>query len=292
MTVNSFIPEFWAKSIFQDFDKNMVALSIVNRNYEGDITGAGDTVKINAIGPVTVSSYTKNSTSGVSIGQLTDAQMTLKIDQQDYFGFFVDDIDKAQTQPKVMTEGMRKAAIALADTADGRVFDMYPSAGTLLTSAAFGPSIVPEQLALIHRKLDENNVPFQGRWLAVSPWMYQNILLANIGFAYTTAAAFAGPSNIDGTGVWNTGRVGSVLGFEVYMTNNLAAHASDASTTRWEYALAGTRDAITFANQIVSVEAFRPETMFSDAVKGLHVYGMKVVQPKALVACPFQESTV
>jgi hypothetical protein len=56
--------------------------------------------------------------------------------------------------------------------------------------------------------------------------------------------------------------------------------------------MAGTKDAITFADQIVSVEAFRPETMFSDAVKGLHVYGMKVVAPKALVACPFQESTV
>jgi hypothetical protein len=218
--------------------------------------------------------------------------MTLVIDKQDYFAFFVDDIDKAQAQPKVMSEGMRKAAVALADTADGRVFDLYTEAGTLLTTAAFGPSVVPEQLALIHRKLDENNVPFPGRYLCVSPWMYQNILLANIGFAYTTANANSGPVNVDGTAAWQAGRVGTVLGFDVYMTNNLAAHASDASTTRYEYALAGNRDAITFANQIVSVEAFRPETMFSDAVKGLHVYGMKVVQPKALVACPFQESTV
>ena len=293
MAIDNFIPEIWSKEIFRDFDKSFVFGSLVNRNYEGDIKAQGDTVKINAIGPITVSSYTKNSTAGVSIAPLVGVDMTMVIDKADYFGFFVDDIDKAQVSPKgVMAEGMRKAAVALADTADGRIADLYPSAGTLLTTAALGPSVVPEQLALIHRKLDEQNVPFPGRWLAVSPWMYQNILLANIGFAYTTAGYPSGPVNVDGTAAFQAGRVGTVLGFEVYMTNNLAAHASDASTKRYEYALAGTRDAITFADQIVSLEAFRPETMFSDAVKGLHVYGMKVVAPKALVAAPFQESTV
>jgi len=289
MAIDNFIPEIWSQKIFQDFDKAFVFGQLVNRDYEGDITGQGDTVKINAVGPITVSDYTKNSTAGVALEQLTGADMTLVIDKADYFAFFVDDVDKAQTKPKVMGEAMRKAAVKMAETADARIGGLYASAGTLLTSAAFGPGAVPEQLAMIHRKLDEYSVPFPGRWLVVPPWAYDKMLLANIGFANSTVYQ---AGNVDGTAAWSAGRIGNVMGFDVYMSNNLTAHASDLSTIRWHYIMAGTKDAITFADQIVSVEAFRPETMFSDAVKGLHVYGMKVVAPKALVACPFQESTV
>jgi hypothetical protein len=293
MAIDNFNPTIWSQKIFQDFDEAFVFGALINRNYEGEIRGAGDSVKINAIGPITVSSYTKNSTAGVSLAPLVGVDQTLLIDQQDYFGFYVDDIDKAQQSPKgVMGEGMRKAGIALADTADARIAGLYASAGTMLTTASFGPSVVAEQLTKIHRKLDENNVPFPGRWLAVPPWAYEKLVQANIGFAPTTAGVSGALQGVDGTAVFEAGRVGKVLGFDVYMTNNLTAHASDASTTRYHYVLAGNRDAITFADQIVNVEAFRPETMFSDAVKGLHVYGMKVVAPKALVACPFQESTV
>lgn len=288
MAIDNFIPEIWSQKIFQDFDKAFVFGQIVNRDYEGDISAQGDTVKINAVGPITVSDYTKNSTSGVALEVLTGADMTLVIDKADYFAFFVDDVDKAQTKPKVMGEAMRKAAVKMAETADHRVAELYASAGFAFTSASIGPTAAPEMLTSIHRKLDEYSVPFDGRWVVVPPWLYEKILLANIGFAPATGG-FMG--NVDGTEAFTAGRVGRVLGYDVYMSNNLEAHASDVSTTRAHYVMAGTRDAITFADQIVSVEAFRPETMFSDAVKGLHVYGMKVVAPKALVTFPAFEST-
>jgi len=293
MAIDNFNPTVWSKQIFQDYDKAFVFNALVNRNYEGEIRAFGDSVKINAIGPITISDFTKNSTAGVTIAPLVGVDQTMVIDKFDYFGFFVDDIDKAQQSPKgVMAEGMRKAAVGLAEKADAYISAQYINAGTMLTTAAFGPSVVAEQLTKIHRKLDENNVPFPGRWLVVPPWAYEKILQANIGFAPTTAGVSGALQGVDGTAAFEAGRVGRVLGFDVHMSNNLTAHASDASTTRYHYVMAGTRDAITFADQIVNVEAFRPETMFSDAVKGQHVYGLKTVAPKALVACPFQESTV
>ena len=290
MAIDNFIPEYWAQQIFKDYDKQFVFGALCNRDYEGEITQAGDRVRINGIGPVTVSDYTKNSTAGVSIEQLTGADMTLVIDKADYFGFFVDDIDKAQASPKgVLQEGMRKAAVKLADTADARIAGLYAQAGTLLTTAAFGPTAAPEQLTIIHRKLDELNVPFEGRWLAFPPFGVQALLMAGIGFTPTTAGRV---TNVDYTAEYRAGRIGRTLGFDIYMTNNLTDNAAATAAVPYKYCLAGTNDAITFADQIVNVEAFRPETMFSDAVKGLHVYGYKVVQPKALVCCPWQYSTV
>jgi len=288
MAIGNFTPEIWSAKIFSDYDKTFVFGNVVNRDYEGDIRGYGDTVRINSLGPVSVGAYTKDSTTVVP-QPLIGLDQTLVIDKADYFSFYVDDIDKAQNNPKVMGEAMRKAAYALANQADQRVAAMYVGAGTALASTALGPTIMIEKLALIHRSLDEQNVPFDGRWLMVSPWFYSNMILAEIGF---TPSTNAGAKNIDGTATYEAGRLGRTMGFEVYMSNNLTEGPTHVSSSPQHYIMAGTRDAITFADQIASVQAYRPENQFADAVKGLHVYGMKVVQPKALAYLLADYSTV
>lgn len=283
MALDNFIPEIWASKIFSDYDKAFVFGNLVNRDYQGEIARMGDTVKINAIGSVTVNSWTKNSTT-LTLQPLTGAQTQMTIDYADYFAFFVDDIDTVQTNPKVMGEAMRKSAVALAETADHRIANLYGSAGVTMTTAAVGPSAMLAVLTEIGAQMDSNNVPSQGRWMTVPPWMYANMQLAEL----TKPLALFSPQEQ----VYREGYVGKVLGFEMFMSNNLEETANSGSTGREHYMLAGHRDAITFADQIASVEAFRPELQFADAVKGLHLYGMKVVQPKALVCCPFAQSTV
>lgn len=283
MAINNFIPEIWSAKLFSDFDKAFVFSNIVNRDYEGEISGAGDTVHINAVGPITVNSYTKNSTSNITVQDLTGLQTVLQIDKLDYFAFQVDDVDSVQTKPKVMGKAMQNAAVALAQQVETRLSGLYTDAGATVVSTACGPTAVTEILGNIHRKLDENDVPRAGRWIVVPPWMQTVMFQAQL-FKWVGTPA--------GSGAGTNGYVGDILGFNVYTCNSVTETTASGSTQRQHYVMAGTNDAITFANQIVKTEAYRQEGKFSDAVKGLHVYGYKVVQPKALVCAILAESTV
>jgi hypothetical protein len=117
MSVNNFIPEIWSGRVFQSLRKAHVFGDVVNRDYEGEISQAGDTVHINSLGPITIAAYTKNSTS-ITPETLADTDMMLKIDQADYFAFQVDNIDKRQAQADILSAGMDIAADGLADTSD------------------------------------------------------------------------------------------------------------------------------------------------------------------------------
>lgn len=130
MALDNFIPTVWsARLLSRRFYKNLVygQPEVINRDYEGDIAQAGDTVKIGGIGPVTVSTYTKNSNMSAA-ETLADASTVLSIDQAKYFNFQVDDIDKAQTKPKVMDDAMGEAAYALRDNIDQSVAGLYTDA--------------------------------------------------------------------------------------------------------------------------------------------------------------------
>lgn len=286
MTVNNFIPEVWSAKIFSDFDKATVFGGVVNRDYEGEIRNAGDTVRINAVGPVTVNSYTKNSTSSITLQDLTGVQTVLNIDQAKYFAFQVDDVDQAQTNPKIMGEAMRKAGVAIAEIIDADVAGLYTDAGSIVTSTACGPTAITEVIGKIGRALSENDVPQNGRWMVIPPWMQDKLVQAQL-LKWIGLPAASTPA-----GAASMGYVGSCLGFDFYQSNLLKETTASGSTGRQHYVMAGTRDAITLASQISKVEAYRPEGKFADAVKGLNLYGMKVVQPKALVTAVLVESTV
>jgi hypothetical protein len=286
MALDMFTPEIWSAKIFSDYDKQFVFGSVVNREYEGDLR-FGDTVKINAVGPISVGTWTKDSTT-MTVQGLSGAQAVLTIDKADYFAFYVDDIDTAQNNPKVMGEAMRKAAYKLAETADYRIAGLYTDAGIVMSSAECGPSNVTEKLAEAHQKLDENDVPFEGRWAVVPPWFYSNILLSGIGFGPSTGYTIR---NIDSNDTYEAGRIGRTMGFDIYMSNNLVKGPTWTAAAPEHNIMFGHRDAITFADQITGVTAYRPELQFAEAVKGLHVYGMKVIQPKALAYMVAERST-
>lgn len=269
MSLQNFIPTVWSARLMANLHKSQVYTSIVNRDYEGEISGAGDTVKINGIGPITVGTYTKNSTS-ITPQSLDDASVNLLIDQSKYFAFKIDDVDKAQTKPKVMDEAMREAAYALRDEADELIAGFYVSASITEASTALNSANIIEKIAMVGQRLNENNVPMDARWMVIPPWFHTKLVIAKILYATDNAETLS------------NGFVGRALGFNFYMSNNVA----DTTTTSTPVSriMAGSRRAITFAEQIVSIEAYRPEASFADAVKGLHVYGAKVTDPKSLVA--------
>jgi len=275
MTINNFIPTVWSARILAYLDKAHVYAACVNRDYEGEIQQQGDTVKINQIGPVTIGTYIKNTDIG-SPETLTDAQQILTIDQAKYFNFAVDDVDKAQTKPKVMDAAMGRAAYGLNDNSDNYIGSLYTgvdagnlvgSDGTPISLPPSTPALAYEQLVSLAQKLDESSVPQDNRWCVVPPWFY----------AYLRKdQRFVGYGTQDNMTVLRTGRVGDACGFSIYMSNNVP------NTTGTKYKImAGHPMAIAYAEQIVEVEAYRPEKRFADAVKGLLLFGSKLIIPKA-----------
>lgn len=247
-----------------------------------EITAFGDTVKIGQVGPITVGNYAPNVTS-ITPEQLNATQVILTIDKADYFAFKIDDVDQAQTKPKVMDEAMRRAAYQLAETVDDRLAALYSEAGLTLTtngSTAINSSTILAVMAAAAQVLDEANVPSAGRWMVCPPWFVARLKLAKV--LQTDGSVDAGDTMANGA-------LGNVFGFEIRQSNNITTSGTGHAHT--SYVMAGTRDAITFAEQVVETEAYRPEAAFSDAVKGLHVYGYKVVQPNALLSITAVETT-
>ena len=267
MSIDNFIPEVWSTRLNQKLYDSLVFASCCNTDYEGEIRGAGDTVRINQVGDVTINSaYTPNSTS-ITPEALTDYQTTLLIDQTPYFAFYVDDVDKAQANANVMDGAMQSAAWGLRNHADEYIAALYGDAGYTLTSTAIDSTNVFALMATMGQKLTENNVPDEGRWAVIPPWIATKLALAKVLVTDAGAAA----------GAFTNGFQGRCAGFDVYVSNNVYVSSSTY------YPLFGHRKAISFAGQITKTEAFRPEAKFADAVKGLFVYGAKVVYPNALV---------
>lgn len=281
MTLNNFIPQIWAARLLSNLNEAHVFAGLANRDYEGDIRGVGDTVKINAIGRVSIGTYSKN-TNMAAAETLTDAQTTLVINKADYFNFQIDDIDKVQQKPKVMDEAMREAAYGLARKVDTALAGMHSDTpannkiGADGSSAKLGlvltaGSALYDYLVDLKVILDQNNCPDDGRrWVVVPAWAH-GALLKDSRFINATEM---------GNTIRSNGLIGKAAGFNVHLSNNITDDGESVKTYR---IIAGHPMAVSFAGQISGVEAYRPELRFADAVKGLHVWGYKVVRP-ALIA--------
>lgn len=273
--LTNFIPQVWSAQLLNSLKASLIygQTGVINRNYEGEISGFGDTVKINTIGTVTVGDYTKNADMSAP-QDLSGTQTTLTINQSKYFNFQIDDVDKAQTNPKLMSQAMVESAYALRNTADQFI------ASTMVAGVKEGNTIgndgTPETVTAenaidllvdLGTILDEANVPEDGRWVILPPW-YHAMIEKSPKFQYTS-------ENM--SSVVRNGVVGRIAGFDVMKSNNVP----NTAKTKYKI-LAGHGIATTYAEQINDVEAYRPEKRFADAVKGLHLYGAKVVRPEAL----------
>jgi len=278
MAIENFIPSIWSARILQNLQKSLVygQPGVINREYEGEIRNVGDSVKINAIGAITVGAYTKNSDIS-DPEEITGAGTTLLIDQANYFNFQVDDIDRVQARPDVMGEAMREAGYALKDELDTDLAALWSQVST---ANFIGTNSSPKtdantagyplnyllQLATL---LDQNNVPSDGRWVIIPPWFKEQLLKGD--------TRILNPGSPQAEGRLTNGNIGRIAGFDVLVSNNVVNTADDNYKI-----MAGHPMAWTLAEQIVKVEAYRMEKRFADAVKGLHVYGAKVIRPTAM----------
>jgi hypothetical protein len=274
------VPEIYSALILTSLKKNLVYAqpTVVSREYEGEIRGQGDTVRIRSLSRPTIGTYTKGSTT-ITPEQLTDAERALYIDQSKYFAFELDDIDAAQSAGGELTTALTEATYGLRDVADQFVASLYTGAqsanqlGTISVTTAAGAYTV---LRKLRTALNKANVPMEGRY-AIVPAFFEGLLLEDDRFVRVDASGSS-------EGLRN-GIIGRALGFDVLMSNNAPNPTGDDYVVQ-----AGHPSAIAYAEQIVKVEAYRPDDSFSDALKGLHVYGAKLVRPDAIATCVASET--
>lgn len=287
MSIANFIPSVWAADILRALDTLLVYANpaIINSDYEGEIANYGDSVRINMLGDVTVKDYTRDTDMDAPEA-LTDAQLTLLIDQAKYFNFAVDDVDQRQANSDLRGEAARRAAYGLRKTMDSFVAGLYtdidasnfigtegsPTTGFSSTSTKAYDTIVD-----LKTKLDGTDTPEDGRFCVVPPW-YEGYLQKDARF---TGYGTNGNRDqlLNGTQAGDNGLIGRAAGFDVYRSNQVP----NTSSAKYKI-IAGHRSAWSRAAQILETEAYRPERRFADAIKGLNVYGAKVVRPSNL-AC-------
>lgn len=294
---NNFMPEIYSKKVLNFFRKASVAEAITNTDYAGEISAYGDSVKIIKEPVITVDQYERGGS--ITATTLTDNEVTLVVDTANAFKFIVDDIETSMSHVNFKEVASSSAAYALRDAFDtgviAKMFAGVPASspnhilgsdsatdlaagtfdgtGNLDIGYASGEHDPIDVLSHMARLLDEQNVPEEGRWFLANPEFYEQLVqssskLMNVDFN-------AGQGSIR-NGLVSSGKL---RGFDMYKTNNIAATTNAAGKC-----IAGHMSAVCTAQTIINTEVVRDTASFGDIVRGLHVYGAKVLRPEALVS--------
>ncbi len=263
MAITNFISTIWSENLYEELDKQYIAVANCNREFEGDIKSQGSVVKICGVGEVNVSNYSKNTNMSAPQA-LSDTVKELKIEEAKYFNFQIDDIDRAQSNPKLMEGAMRVAASALANEADKYIYKLYGDAVNKVSVDGLTVDNVLGAIIDARQKLYENNVGDTSEVvLEVSPAVASIILKAKINLSSDNGETL------------EKGCIGSIAGCKVFVSNNI--YVEEDIDYNYHKCFMRTKRAVAFAEQLSEIEAYRPEQRFADAVKGLHLYGAKII---------------
>jgi hypothetical protein len=265
MSIANFIPQIWSTKILRTLEDNLVGKRICTLEAEGEIKKFGDTVFFNGLADPTINSYTGAS---INYEALVDSQIALQVNQQDYFAFKIGDIDKAQANVDLKGSQADRAAYKLQQSADSYILGLHGQAS--LTSAATITSVTTfSVIGEIQNSLAQNNVSDSDMWMVIPPWVRLKLELAGVKFQIN--------NGVNGTGgmAWT-----DALGFDIYVTNQVVNTGTVQAPV--SKVMAGSYNSIAFASQIMETENIRLIDTFDNAVRGLHVYGAKVIQPNLL----------
>ena len=270
-TYSTFIPEIWSKKLNQMLEKNCVMMQCVNKNWEGEISQQGDTVKIITPADVTVSTLTSDN---ITYTSLAPKSQDLVIDQKKFFAFKIDDVAKVQSNMDIMEAHLVNAKKAIEEVQDSYLLAMHTdvtesnTVGSESSPITLDKSTIYEHFVKLSLALKNSDAVHAG----VRPWVVIN---PNIESYLLQSPEFIKAYNVADETL-RDGAIGRIAGMDVLVSTNLT------DIDNKYYILAGTNDAITFASQLAKIESLRDKDSFSDLVRGLYLYGAKTVQPKAL----------
>lgn len=280
----NFIPEIWSGKLIENFYDATVLAAISNTDYEGEIRQHGDTVNIRTTPEITIRTYVKGQT--LQVENPDKPKLQLLIDKGEYFSCIEDDVDKVQSDVNMMDQWSKDASERMKIKIDQRVLtDLLPDVSSLNkgntagritgnidlgstgTPVAITKTNVLEYIVDMGTVLDEANCPEADRFLVIPAKMAGMIKKSDLKDASITG---------DSMSVIRNGRLGMIDRFTIYMSHNLSVSSGKFSL------IAGHKMGFTFASQMTNMETIRSETTFGNIIRGLQVYGYKVVKPEAL----------
>jgi hypothetical protein len=262
-----FIPEVFSKKLQAKFYAQTVLSEVTTNEYEGEISGLGNKVNIRTVPAVTVADYT----GSLSYADVTSSTIELDINKAKSYAFKVDDILRMQADIDFMNEAAGDAAQNMKIAIEQDVFANV-AAGSSLTDINSTPADITSSTVLGHilsagEQLDDNNIPEEGRFMIVNPAVATLIKQSELRQAYLTG---------DSVSPLRNGFIGKIDRFNMYVSNNLSTTSGVTS------GLYGHPKAIAYASQMTNTETVRLESSFGDGVRGLSVYGYKVILPTAI----------
>ena len=298
-TNSFFLPSVYSKKVLNFFRKASVVEAITNTDYAGEISAYGDSVKIIKEPVISVSDYTRGSDTTAT--KLTDQELTLVVDSAKAFKFIVDDIESNMSHVNFKEVATSSAAYALRDSYDAAVIAaMFSGVSTSSPDHVLGADASAatqtmgqhqggsnaidltgsdgtgadplDVMAFMAKLLDEQSIPEEGRWFVAPPSFYNE--LSQSGSKLMSVDFNAGQGSIR-NGLVSSGKL---RGFDMYKSNNVAATSTSTGKI-----MAGHISSTATAQTIISTEVLRDPSSFGDIVRGLHVYGAKVLRPEALV---------
>jgi hypothetical protein len=314
----AFIPTLWSGKLLAKFYQNTMMSDLFNTDYEGELKNQGDTIRIRLAPSISISDYTVGQNLSYEVP--TPIFQDMQVNKGKYFGVQVNDVLAYQSDMNLMNMFTEDAAKQLKIAIENEVFfnsfvtegpdsaNEGGAAGKISAAYNLGTDIAPVDQATpenvlkailrMSTVLDEQNVPESGRWLVLSPFDRHLLMQSNIAQAYFTG---------DASSTIRTGKIGMLDRFEVYVSNLLPRGAagkalvagltdpatggavSNAKLRRTM--VAGTKASVSFAMTVNKTEPLRNQTDFGDIVRGLAIYGRKVVKPEALVVAQVGSAT-
>lgn len=290
----NFIPEIWSGKLIENFYDATVLSHVSNTDYEGEIKAFGDTVNIRQTPEITIRDYVKGQT--LTVENPDKPKIQLLIDKGEYFACVEDDVDRVQSDIKLMDQWSKDASERMKIKIDTRVlpniaasadsfnaganagkqsggFNLGTTASPLVVTrdGAGGTVSVTDLIVDMGTVLDENNVPESDRYMII-PARFANLIKKS----ELKDASLAG----DGTSVLRNGRLGMIDRFTLYMSHNLLNDT--ANGTGGIHIIAGHKMGFTFASQMTEMESLRSESTFGNIIRGLQVYGYLATKPEAL----------
>jgi hypothetical protein len=271
VNANAFIPQIWDASVLRTLEDNLVAKKICNTAPTGKVKGFGDTVYFNGLAEPTVAAYG----GSLTYEALVSSQVALLVNQQNSYAFKVTDVEASMANVDLKGSQADRAAYQLKKVCDDYIMQLYTdaAAGTVTDTTCDTATILGD-IGLAKQYLAENNVMENDMWMVIPPWVQLKLELAGIKFSIN--------EGINGKGGMSWCKV---LGFDLFVTNQVYA------TGGVSYPMAGSYRAIAFADKLMKSEAIRLEQSFDWGVRGLHVFGAKVVHPKELVQLALTPAT-
>jgi len=267
MSVTNSIPNLVSTKVMMTLQNELIARKICTMDIGAQIKKQGDTVTFPGLARPTISAYSGT----ISPETLKDSGMTMLIDQQNYYSFYIDDIESFRSVIDVKGTSVEEAAYGLQNTADAYVFGLYAGAGTTIT-ATVSETIALSTTATAIRKLEEKNVKPNQRWLVIPPWYKEKLMLAGVKFSILMGVGGA-KTGVSWVNEWDT---------DIYVSNNLYTTGAEGSYVT--QCLAGSYNSIGYAEQILKTR-YLPEVAgsFAGQADGLHVFGAKILKPLEVV---------